>query len=178
MVGDARSYAERLFEFRDVKSLKPDEARAALIQPAEGEGVRWHSDALDQVITRTKGYPYFLQEFGKQVWNLAGGFDEIASVDVEASTPIVTDKLDAGFFRVGIDRTTDMERSYLSEMASLGAGRPYASGEVAAAMGKTTAQVGPHHDALIRRGLCYSPCYGVIDFTVPTFEKFIRRWLM
>ena len=174
LVGDARSYAERLFEFRDINSLDPEDARAALVEPAEGEGVRWHADALEQVVTLTGGYPYFLQEFGKQVWNVAEGFDEIASTDVDAAADIATDELDTGFFRVRIDRTTDMERSYLSAMASLGAG-PYASGKVAAAMGKTTTQVGPHRDALIRRGLCYSPRYGIIDFTVPMFDQFIRR---
>lgn len=174
LVGDARSYAERLFEFREINSLAPDEAKAALVEPAESEGVSWRSDALEQVVTRTKGYPYFLQEFGKQVWNIAEGFDEISSADVEAATPVATDELDKGFFRVRIDRTTDTERSYLSAMASLGAG-PYASGDVAAAMGRTTTQVGPQRDALIKRGLCYSPRYGVIDFTVPMFDQFIRR---
>ena len=174
LVGDARSYAERLFEFKEINSLAPEEARAALVEPAESEGVHWRADALEQVVTGTKGYPYFLQEFGKQVWNIAEGFDEIAAADVEAATPVATDELDTGFFRVRIDRTTDTERSYLSAMASLGAG-PYASGEVAAALGKTTAQVGPHRDALIKRGLCFSPRYGVIDFTVPMFDQFIRR---
>ena len=174
LVGDARSYAERLFEFRVINSLKTDEAEAALVEPAEVEGVRWHPDALERVVTRTRGYPYFLQEFGKQVWNIAEGPDEITPTDVDAAIRIATDELDTGFFRVRIDRTTDTERTYLSAMASLGAG-PYASGEVAAAMGKTTGQVGPHRDALIKRGLCYSPRHGIIDFTVPMFDRFIRR---
>ena len=174
LVGDARSYAERLFEFRVINSLKADEATTALVEPAEAEGVRWHPDALERVVTRTRGYPYFLQEFGKQVWNIAEGPEEITPTDVDAAIPIATDELDTGFFRVRIDRTTDTERTYLSAMASLGAG-PYASGEVAAAMGKTTTQVGPHRDALIKRGLCYSPRHGIIDFTVPMFDRFIRR---
>ncbi len=174
LVGDARSYAERLFEFRVINSLKADEATTALVEPAQAEGVRWHPDALERVVTRTRGYPYFLQEFGKQVWNIAEGPEEITPTDVDAAIPIATDELDTGFFRVRIDRTTDTERTYLSAIASLGAG-PYASGEVAAAMGKTTGQVGPHRDALIKRGLCYSPRHGIIDFTVPMFDRFISR---
>ncbi len=173
-VGDSRSYAERLFEFRVINSLKTAEAKAALVEPANDEGVRWHPDALEQVIARTGGYPYFLQEFGKQVWDVAEGLHELTPVDVDAAIPIATDELDSGFFRMRFDRTTDMERAYLAAMGSLGAG-PYLSGEVAAAMGKTTAQVGPHRDTLIKRGLCYSPRHGVIDFTVPMFDEFLRR---
>ena len=173
-VGDARSYAERLFEFRVINSLESGEARAALVEPAEAECVHWRSDALEQVVSRTGGYPYFLQEFGKQVWNVAEGLDEITRSDVDVGIPLATDELDTGFFRMRFERTTDMERAYLGAMASLGAG-PYASGDVAAAMGRTTPQVGPHRDALIKRGLCYSARHGVIDFTVPMFDAFLRR---
>ncbi|MBC8484330.1 MAG: hypothetical protein H8D48_05345 [Actinobacteria bacterium] len=124
----------------------------------------------------TSGYPYFLQEFGKQAWDIARGPDEIMETDVDAAIPVALGELDTGFFRVRIDRTTDAERNYLSAMASLGSG-PYTSGDVAAALGKVTMQVSPHRDALIRKGLCYSPRYGIIAFTVPMFDKFIRRWM-
>ena len=136
----------------------------------------WQPDALSLVITRTEGYPYFLQEFGKQTWDVARGDDVIAPADVEAAVPVAISELDTGFFRVRIDRTTDAERAYLGAMAALGEG-PYASGEVAASLGKRTSQAGPTRDALIKRGLCYSPRYGVIAFTVPLFDQFVRRWL-
>ncbi len=173
-VGEARSYAERLFEFRVINSLGVAEARAALVEPAEAEGVRWHSGALERVVTETGGYPYFLQEFGKQVWNVSEGHEVITAHDVDTAIPIATDELDTGFFRIRFDRRTERERAYLSAMASLGAG-PYRSGDVAAAMHRTTAQVGPYRDSLIKRGLCYSPRHGVIDFTVPMFDRFMRR---
>lgn len=107
---------------------------------------------------------------------MAVGPDEIVRSDVEAAVPIAVDELDTGFFQARIGRTTDAERAYLVAMASLGIG-PYNSGEVAAAMGKRTTQVGPHRDALIKRGLCYSPRHGVNAFTVPMFDQFIRRHL-
>jgi len=176
LAGEAKSYAERLFTFIVIDSLAPAEAHDALATPAEAEGISWHSDALDSVVDAAEGYPYFLQEFGKQAWDVASGPDTISEGDVEAAIPIAINELDTGFFRVRINRTTDSERAYLAAMASLGAG-PYGSGDVAAAMGKTTTQVGPHRDALIKRGLCYSPRYGVIAFTVPMFDEFVRRWL-
>ncbi|MEA2022862.1 MAG: ATP-binding protein [Actinomycetota bacterium] len=175
LAGEAKSYAERLFSFIVVDSLPADEAHVALLTPAEDEGVRWNPAALDSVVEAAEGYPYFLQEFEKQTWDVAPGHETISEEDVEAAIPIAIDELDPGFFRVRIDRTSDSERGYISAMASLGAG-PYGSGDVAAAMGKTTTQVGPLRDALIKRGLCYSPRYGVIDFTVPMFDEFVRRW--
>lgn len=174
LAGEAKSYAERLFTFRGINSLDPSEAAAALVTPAEAEGVRWQDEALDAVIETTKGYPYFLQEFGKQSWDVAGDLDTITADDVAAAIPIAIEELDTGFFRVRIDRTTSSERAYLAAMASLGAG-PYKSGEVAAAMGRTTIQVGSLRDALIKRGLCHAPRYGVIAFTVPMFDDFVRR---
>ena len=174
LAGEAKTYAERLFAFRVINSLGKSEAQAALADPAQAASVDWQLGALERVVDRTRGYPYFLQEFGKHAWDIAAGPDEITAADVEAATPLALAELDTGFFRVRIDRATGEERTYLAAMASLGAG-PYATGEVAAALNRTAAEVDPHHDALIGRGLCYSPRHGIIDFTVPMFDEFVRR---
>ena len=176
LAGEAKSYAERLFTFADIGSLDASEAKAALTTPARAEGVEWRADALELVIEQTEGYPYFLQEFGKWTWDVARDTASIARADVEAAIPIAIDELDSGFFSVRIGRTTEAERAYLRAMAARGKG-PYGSGEIAAALGKTTSQAGPTRDSLIKRGLCYSPRYGVIDFTVPMFDQFVRRRL-
>ena len=175
LAGEARSYAERLFSFPVIDSLPPDQAGEALSTPAADEGVSWDTGALHRVVDITDGYPYFLQEFGKQAWDAAIGPDRITSAAVESAIPVAVHELDSGFFRVRIGRTTNAERAYLAAMASLGPS-PYGSGKVAAAMGKTTTEVGPYRDTLIKRGLCYSPRHGIIDFTVPMFDQFIRRW--
>lgn len=175
LAGEAKSYAERLFTFPVIGSLDQSEAKAALSTPAQDEGVRWADEALSRVIEETEGYPYFLQEFGKQAWDVAQDARSIGKDDVEAAIPIAVDELDTGFFRVRFDRATDAERAYLRAMADLGAG-PYSSGEVAATMGRKTPQVGPVRDALIKRGLCYAPRHGIIAFTVPMFDQFVRRW--
>ena len=176
LAGEAKSYAERLFAFRVIDSLDQTAASAALATPADEEGVQWQPAALAAVVDATEGYPYFLQEFGKQAWDFAAGPDTISASDIDATIPIAVSELDTGFFRVRIDRTTDAERAYLAALASPGPG-PHNSGDVAAATDKTTGQVGPHRDTLIKRGLCYSPRYGVIAFTVPMFDQFVRRWL-
>lgn len=175
-VGDARSYAERLFAFGTIGSLNQEEAMAALVVPSEEENVQWQPQALDAAIDATEGYPYFLQEIGKHAWELAPGPDRITADDVEFALPVATEGLDSGFFRVRVDRTTAAERDYLKAMASLGLG-PHSTGDVAAALAKTTHQVNQFRDALIKRGLCYSPRHGYIDFTVPMFGDFINRRL-
>jgi hypothetical protein len=176
LAGEARSYAERLFSYVDIGSLSHDDARQALVQPVLDEGAGWTTQAVERVIVDTQGYPYFLQEFGKQAWNTAEG-PEISGADVEAAITLAIDDLDRGFFRARIDKTTDAEREYLRAMAALGGPGPYKSGDVSRRMGKKTTQTGPVRDSLIKRGLCYGPRHGELAFTVPMFDEFVRRAL-
>jgi hypothetical protein len=176
LAGDARSYAERLFTFVDVGSLSAADASSALVHPVEEESAAWEPAAVDLVIAHTEGYPYFLQEFGKQAWNVADG-PTITLADVKRAVQLALDELDRGFFRARIDRTTDTERDYLRAMAALGGPGPYKSGDVSRNLGKTTPQTGPVRDSLIKRGLCYSPRHGELAFTVPMFDAFVRRTL-
>lgn len=176
LAGEARSYAERLFSYVDIGSLDPTDARRALVQPVEDEGASWQAEAVDQALKDTQGYPYFLQEFGKQAWNVAEG-PTIQLADMAAAVQLAIDDLDRGFFRARIDKTTDAERDYLRAMAALGGPGPYRSGDVSRRMGKKTTQTGPVRDSLIKRGLCYAPRHGDLAFTVPMFDDFVRRAL-
>ena len=176
LTGEAKSYAERMFTFPVVGSLLPEQAREALTVPAIDEGVNWDDAALDEVLRITSGYPYFLQEFGKQAWNVAQGPDRITAEDVRLSIPVATAELDDGFFRVRTGRTTDAERLYLRAIAEVGPG-PVRSGEVAKLLKKSPTSLGPTRDGLIKKALCYSPRYGEIDFTVPMFDTFMKRWI-
>lgn len=176
LAGEARSYAERLFTFVAIGSLGPADAAEALTGPVEAEGGSWHPCAIDRVVELTQGYPYFLQEFGKQAWNAASG-PTITPDDVSVATTLALAELDSGFFRARIDKTTDAERDYLRAMAALAGPGPYRSGDVSRQMGKKTTQTGPVRDSLIKRGLCYAPRHNEIAFTVPMFDEFVRRSL-
>jgi len=176
LTGEAKSYAERMFTFPVVGSLSGEQAREALVVPAADEAVSWSADALERVVEVTRGYPYFLQEFGKQAWDAADGPDAITLDDVERSIPVATAELDDGFFRVRTGRTSNPERAYLRAMAELGPG-PVRSAEVAALLAKKTTALGPTRDGLIKKALCYSPRWGEIDFTVPMFDEFMKRWI-
>ena len=176
LTGEAKSYAERVFTFPVIDSLTGDQPRQALEVPVADEGVRWNAGALDRLVEVTRGYPYFLQEFGKQAWDAAEGLARITLDDVERSIPVATAELDDGFFRVRTGRTSDPERAYLRAMAELGPG-PVRSVEVATLLGKKATALGPTRDGLLKKALCYSPRWGVIDFTVPLFDAFMKRWI-
>jgi hypothetical protein len=176
LTGEAKSYAERMFTFPVIGSLPAGQAREALVLPAEDEGVRWEGAALDLVVEATAGYPYFLQEFGKQAWDAALGPAAITLDDVRHSIPVALAELDDGFFRVRSGRTSDPERAYLRAMAELGPG-PVRTAAVAELLGKRPTGLTPTREALIKKALCYSPRWGEIDFTVPMFDRFMRRWI-
>ena len=176
LTGEAKSYAERMFSFPVIGSLAEAQAHEALVVPAQDEEVRWEEAALGRVVEVTKGYPYFLQEFGKQAWDVAEGTEVITADDVERSIPVATAELDDGFFRVRTGRTSDPERAYLRAMAELGPG-PVRSAEVAALLKRKTTALGPTRDGLLKKALCYSPRWGEIDFTVPMFDGFMKRWI-
>ena len=173
LTGDAKSYAERLFSYPPVGALEPSAAEDALRGPIEEEGERITGGALGEIISRTQGYPYFLQEWGYQSWNIA----EQSPIDqgiVEQASATALRRLDEGFFRVRYDRLTPKERGYVIAMARLGTG-PYRSADVADALGESIQALGPCRAQIIRKGMIYSPERGDIDFTVPMFEDFLRR---
>lgn len=175
LAGEARSYSERLFEFPEIEALSAEEARAALQVPAEQQGVEITPDALDAMVDRSSGYPYFLQEWGYHAWNAAGD-RRIVLADVDSAQPEVQQALDQNFFRVRLDRLTPKERQYLVAMAELGPG-PHRSGDIAAQLGVKVESVAPRRSGLIKKGMIYSPAHGDTAFTVPLFDEFLLRYL-
>jgi hypothetical protein len=173
--GRAKSYAERLFDFPEVGALEDEAARLALTVPAEKEGVIFESAALDEILAQTEGYPYFLQEWGKNAWSVAAS-SPITAEHVRVATVHALADLDASFFRVRFDRLTPAEKSYLRAMAALGPG-PHRSGDIAQELGRKVNSLGPARSALIAKGMVYSPDHGDTAFTVPLFDQFMKRMM-
>jgi hypothetical protein len=173
LAGNAKSYAERLFDFPEIGSLDESDAHAVLTEPAREQGVQFDGGALDAVFEATSGYPYFLQEWGYHVWNTAPK-SPVTVDDVLLASADVQRQLDENFFRVRFDRLTPAERNYLKAMASLGGG-PHRSGDIAARLGVKVESVAPRRSALIKKGMLFSPAHGDTAFTVPLFDDFLRR---
>lgn len=173
LAGDAKSYAERLFKFPEISSLNKEDAKQALAGPAANEDVTYTPDALELAFEMTEGYPYFIQELGYQAWSVASG-PQITQTDIENTREAYESKLDSSFFRVRLDRATQLQIAYMRAMAELGPEAQKAA-DVAAVMGRESTQVAPTRSELISLGLLYTPDHGYAKFTVPHFDRFMLR---
>lgn len=171
--GDAKSYAERLFNYPPIGPLDKEAAKTAIEQPILEEEESIEPAALELIIGETKGYPYFLQEWGFQSWNMAEQ-SPITTKNVQDASPAAIKRLDDGFFKVRFDRLTPKEREYVLAMAKLGSG-PYRSSDIADVVGDKAQSLGPCRANIISKGMIYSPSYGDVDFTVPMFNDYLRR---
>lgn len=172
-MGSAKSYAERLFDFPEVGALNSAAAKLAISKPLADLDVGITEDALDIIIRETHGYPYFLQEWGKHVWDVADA-SPIESGDVETASREAVAALDESFFRVRFDRLTPTEKKYLRAMAELGPG-PHRSGDISDVLKRKVTSLGPTRNQLIAKGMIWSPYHGDTAFTVPLFDRFMRR---
>ncbi len=173
LAGRSKSYAERLFRYPIVGPLTELEAIKALQSPVVAQSVSFTDDALRELIRITRGYPYFLQEWGYSTWNVAPA-TPIRGEDVLSATDIAIRKLDESFFRVRFDRLTPREKDYMRALAGLGDG-PHRSGDVADQLGVNVRSIAPLRSGLIRKGMIYSPAHGDTAFTVPLFDEFMLR---
>jgi hypothetical protein len=173
LAGESKSYSERLFKYPNIGALSEEDARLAVVAPLKQENVEIEPQALDVIITVTERYPYFLQQWGHDSWNIANG-RKITVQDAISAYPISIKTLDEGFFKVRFDRCTPSEKRYMRALAELGQGA-HRSGDIADTMGLKTTSVGPTRGKLIRKGMIYSPSHGDTEFTVPLFDEYMRR---
>ncbi|MEM7599904.1 MAG: ATP-binding protein [Verrucomicrobiota bacterium] len=172
-MGKAKSYAERLFDFPFLSPLTEQQSCKAILNPAKAEGANFEDVALHEIFRQTKGYPYFLQEWGKHAWDCAEQ-SPITLADVKDAGILANAALDASFFRVRFDRMTPLEKKYLRAMAELGEG-PHRSGDISMVMGREVQSLAPTRGNLIHKGMVWSPSHGDTAFTVPLFDQFMKR---
>lgn len=172
-MGNAKSYAERLFEFPEIGPLTAEAAASAIEKPIEAEGAAITTAAVERILADTRCYPYFLQEWGQRSWEAAAA-SPIEAEDVERATTTAVAALDESFFRVRFDRLTPQEKRYLRAMAELGPG-PHRSGAIAECLKREVSSLGPVRSSLITKGMVWSPSHGDTAFTVPLFDEFMRR---
>ncbi len=173
LAGESKSYAERLFNFPDLGPLSQSDAAKAVRDPVKVASVDVEEAALAEIFRLTKGYPYFLQEWGYQAWNRAVASPITLQV-VHDATDTVVERLDKNFFRVRFDRLTPGEKRFLRAMAEFGEGA-HRTGDIAEKLGVKVHSLGPTRANLIRKGMIYSPSHGDMAFTVPLFDAFMRR---
>ena len=177
LAGNSKSYAERLFAFPKIDALNKEDARHALLSPLNKNNVEITPDAFEQIFNYTRGYPYFLQEWGYQIWNQTEN-PPISFAVVEKASETVIKRLDENFFRVRFDRLTGNEKKFLGAMAMAAmssSSKRVRISDIAVNMGQKKSTLAPVRASLIKKGMIYSPAYGEMDFTVPLFADFMIR---
>ncbi|GAA4815771.1 AAA family ATPase [Nocardioides caeni] len=175
----SKSYSERLFSYQRIDRLSRDAADRALVAPASEEDAEFTTDALAAMYDATRGYPYFIQAYGRAVWDLAPR-TPITADDVAVAAPEAEEELAVGFFGSRFERATPAERDYLRAMADAAGEEPddpvgsVATADVAVVLGKKPQSLSPARDALLKKGLIYSGERGRIAFTVPHFGRYLR----
>lgn len=169
----SHSYAERLFNYREVGPLNTAGVDAALNEPAARQNASFSFEAVQAIADASAGYPYFVQEFGQAAWNLADG-PQITEEEAHAAVQRGFDALDSAFFASRWSKATDRERDYLGAMA-VNDGAPARTREVAERLGTTVQSLSPQRQSLIDKGIIWSPERGKIAFTVPGMAEFIDR---
>jgi hypothetical protein len=173
LLREAKPYAERLFQYRDLDRLPDASARSALITPAERLGIHYEEDAARTIVSECGGYPYFIQEYGRVLWREVDQ-SPISRQDFTATHEIILNELDSRFFKDRFESATDAEQRYLVVMAEL-AEAPYRTAEIASAGYRARSSASEPRDGLLKKDLIWSPRRGYVDFTVPHFAQYIRR---
>lgn len=173
LAGNSKSYSERLFTFPSIGALSDAEARQAIVSPVRNEGANIDSAAIKQILSVTKMYPYFLQQWAHEAWNIAEE-NTIKASDVFHANNNALEILDGSFFKVRFERCTPSEKRYMRALAELGSGSSR-SGDIADKLGVKVNSLGPARSNLIRKGMIYAPAHGDVDFTVPLFDEYMKR---
>jgi hypothetical protein len=173
MLREAKPYAERLFQYRDLDRLSEAAAHSALVTPAGRQGVEFETEAARMIVQESLGYPYFIQEYGRVLWREVET-SPVTVEDFQSSRDLILDELDRRFFKDRFESATDAEQRYLVAMASLGAA-PYRTEEIARTAYRTRTSASMPRDGLLRKDLIWSPRRGFVDFTVPDFAQYIAR---
>jgi len=172
-LAETNSYAERLYQFDELRELDEEASRAALLEPSAAKGVEWEESAISDVVAETAGFSYFIQEYGFAVWNIAKA-SPITLADADAAKAAAIEQLDAGFFRSRWDRASDVQKAYMRAMAK-DCDRPSLTTDIAARLCAEASALSPRRAELIKKGLIFSPQHGAVAFTVPQMAAFINR---
>lgn len=173
MLGEAKTYSERQFNFVKIRPLPYDSAVEAIVRPAQKLSVSYSDEALNAIIDYSEGYPFFIQEICSTVWTSSDS--KCVSLEtVLGCRPLSDKRLDEHFFSRHYNRCTQKQKQFLSAMAHCSE-FPCTLADVADYMGRKVPSIMPLRNRLIGIGMIYSRDGGKVDFTVPQFGRFMKR---
>ena len=172
MLSDIKSYSERLFYYKTVDNLSKEDAEQAIVNPVKKIKVEYKREAIDKIIDITKGYPFFIQQLCEVVFNNTEGV--ITDYDVEIAIEEYYKVLDTGFYKVRYSRFSAGEKKFIKAIVDCG-DLPCTIANIATHMKKEVTTISPVRGTLINKGIIYSVKHSELDFTVPEFDKYIKR---
>lgn len=173
MLSDEKTYSERLFLYKEIDSLTNEQAKNAITEPVRAFQAEYTEEALDKIIEITKGYPFFIQQFCKLVYERADG-TLIGIESVTDTLPVFFESLDSGFFKVRYERCSDSDKKFIFAMVKCQE-LPCTISNISKELGKKGKSISPTRAQLINKGIIYPVRYSELDFTVPEFSGFIKR---
>lgn len=173
MLSEEKSYSERLFVYKEIGSLSEEQSQKAIEIPAERFGVSYTPEAVEEIISITKGYPFFIQQMCQIVYqNTDAKIIEVC--DVECVLDEFFEAMDNGFFKVRYERCAESDKKFVFAMVRCGE-LPCTISNVAQNLNKDVTAISTTRAQLINKGIIYPIRYKELDFTVPEFSGFIQR---
>jgi len=171
----AATFGERS-TFVSLDVLSADDARAALVAPAEAEGVGWTDAALSAIVAESHGYPYLIQLLGSTTWEAASpdAGDRLTLAAVRRGLPVARDQL-AAMHRARWGAATRLEQRFLAAMAAAATDSGNVTrAAIAAGMGVDSRAISVPRERLIEKGVIEPVGHGLVRFTLPGFGEFVR----
>jgi hypothetical protein len=181
---ETRTFAERMFHVMTLGRLDDEQSREAILRPVQVPDcpVQFSEEAVEAIISRSGGYPYFIQFLCREMFD--SYLQQKAGGQVNPATTIAQTvrKLDSDFFAGRWNRVTDRQRELLGAVAEL----PNCSDEftVLQIVEKSRESISKPFSAshvsqilakLADSGLVYKNRHGRYSFAVPLLGDFIRR---
>ena len=173
MLSDEKSYSERLFMYKKIDSLTDEQSEKAIEEPAKKFNIIYAHEATNKIVEITKGYPFFIQQLCKIVYDKTNN-DVIELSDVENCIDEFLSSLDERFFKSRYERCAESDKKFIFAMVECGE-LPCTISNVAHNLNKTVGSISTTRAQLISKGIIYPVRYKELDFTVPEFSGYIQR---
>ena len=173
MLSDEKSYSERLFMYKKIDSLTDEQSEKAIEEPAKKFNIIYAHEATNKIVEITKGYPFFIQQLCKIVYDKTNK-NVIELSDVENCIDEFLSSLDERFFKSRYERCAESDKKFIFAMVECGE-LPCTISNVAHNLNKTVGSISTTRAQLISKGIIYPVRYKELDFTVPEFSGYIQR---
>lgn len=172
----ARTYSERMFKGEQVTSLEGDAARDAFTRPLDETARRATPELVDRVLKAVEGYPYFIQLWGAEIWDMASfvGTEELAVDLLESARDDIYRRLDLDFYEPRIESLTPAEQDLLIDSSRCNY-PPLIVSELGGQSKKSPNNVNVLLGRLVTANVLYRERKGQYKYTDPGFHDYLQR---